>query len=215
MIHLVPDRRRLAPAARTVADEVRALEALIDAAASAGLDAIQIRERDLPARTLRALAARAVDRAAGSAASIIVNDRADVAVAAGAAGVHLRADGPASAEVRARFALRIVGRSTHRPAEPAAAGADYLFFGPIFATESKPGSPAAGLEALRAAVAAADRPVLALGGVTAATAAACVAAGAAGIAGIGLFLPPAGCEAARWLAGLAAALRMAMRGESG
>jgi len=90
--YLVTDRRRL-PEARTLAGELAALEAWIDAAVEAGLDAVQIRERDLPARTLTDVAIACCRRAAGRPTRILINDRMDVWLASGADGVHLRADG--------------------------------------------------------------------------------------------------------------------------
>jgi thiamine-phosphate pyrophosphorylase len=126
---------------------------------------------------------------------VMVNDRVDVALAAQADGVHLKAASIGVADARCLApADWIVGRSVHELAEVEAAareGADYLLFGSIFATRSKPpGWPVAGLDGLRAAVAAARQvPVLAIGGVGVAEAAAVAATGAAGIAAIDAFQP--------------------------
>lgn len=187
---LVTDRRRAAPEAPTLHGQQRALIALIADAADAGVDLIQIREPDLDARALSGLVAAAVAVTRGSASRVVVNDRADVALAMGADGVHLRASGPSVARVRALGpAGWLVGRSAHSPAElAAAAAADYVVFGTVFGTDSKPGVVPQGLAALAGAVRAVRAPVLAIGGVTADRARDCAAAGAAGVAAISLFL---------------------------
>lgn len=188
---LVTDRRRAAPDARTDAAALQALHRQLDEAMGAGLDLIQIRERDLEAAALRAFVRDVVARAP-SATRVLVNDRADVALAAGAAGVHVRSDGPAASRVRSIGpAAWFVGRSAHTAEECAAAGdADYVIFGTVFPSASKPqGSAIAGVAGLHAACAAAAVPVLAIGGVTPAGGPACRDAGAAGLAAIGAFLP--------------------------
>ena len=113
-VYLVSDRRRLLPSARTDAEQLTALEAQIEEAVTAGVDVIQLRERDLDGGRLCALARRVIQRAARSTTRILINDRADVAMASEANGVHLRGDGPVIARVRT--VLRpdaIVGRSAH------------------------------------------------------------------------------------------------------
>ncbi len=154
-------------------------------AAGAGLDAVQVRARDLPAGASLELVRTAVS-AAGGRALVLVNDRADIAMAARADGVHLPAAGlpPAACRQLLRPGM-LLGRSIHPPeAEPRGddRGVDYLVFGTVYATASKPGIVPAGVEALTAACRATALPVLAIGGVTAANAADCVAAGAAGCA---------------------------------
>lgn len=211
---VVTDRRQLSPDARTPRDEALALTRWLEDAVPAGIDLIQLRERDLPARLL-ADVARAVSRlAAGSATRVVVNDRADVAVAARCDGVHLRGDGPDVARVRAMAPEGrgsrpwMVGRSVHSRAEAQAhSEAHYLVFGAVFPSGPKSGR---GLESLRAVVASTTAPVLAIGGLTAARAAACVAAGAAGVAAIGLFLPPGRAVGALGIAAGAAAVRRAV-----
>lgn len=191
-IYLVTARAMLSPDARTTADELAALEAWIDEAVEAGIDAVQIRERDLEARRLRACVARVVSRARTSATRVMVNDRVDVALAAAADGVHLRADGPAIDRVRALGdSSWIVGRSVHSAAEAGRHGtADYLLYGTVFAGGSKPlPGRAADLEGLREAVAATPTPVFAIGGITPERARQCGDVGAAGVAGISVFLP--------------------------
>lgn len=171
--------------------ELRVLREQLDQAAAAGIDLIQIRERDLEAAALVAFVADLV-RGVPATTRIIVNDRADIAWAGGAAGVHLRSDGPAPSRVRhlAGTRLTLVGRSIHSALEAsAAADADYLIFGTVFPSGSKPaGTHVAGSEGLRAACRATPRPVLAIGGITPARVAGCRTAGAAGVAAIGAFL---------------------------
>lgn len=163
----------------------------VEAAAAAGVDWIQIREKDLPPRALLEFTRAAMARARNHPAAILVNSRMDVALAAGAAGVHLTADAPPPRRLRA-IAPRgfLFGVSTHAPEEverAAAEGADFAVFGPVFPTASKPATAAAGLEKLAEACARAGLPVLALGGITPARIRPCLAAGAAGIAGVSMF----------------------------
>jgi thiamine-phosphate pyrophosphorylase len=152
-----------------------------------GIEYIQIREKDLSARELLELTARAVEIATGSRSSILVNDRADVAIAAGAAGVHLRAGSIPPERLRCAFAQSLViGMSCHSLDDIAAAQqADLIVFGPVFDTPAK--GPAKGLNELARAAAASRVPVLALGGVNRNNFSSCIAAGAAGIAAIRMF----------------------------
>lgn len=174
------------------ADRARLLERLATAAA-AGADYIQIRERQLSDRELASFTATLVAQVSGTGCRVLVNDRPDVALAAGAHGVHLKSDGPAAADVRRLTPPRfIIGRSIHSTAEAVAAsragGYDYLLFGTVFPSQSKPdGHPIAGLDALHAACAAAAMPVLAIGGIDVPRGRQAIEAGAAGIAAIGLF----------------------------
>jgi thiamine-phosphate pyrophosphorylase len=147
----------------------------------AGFAAVQLRAKALTARELLAAAQSLGHVTRSHAAPLLINDRVDVALAAGADGVHLPARGLTAAEAR-ELGARIVGVSTHSAAEVAAAeaaGADYVVFGPIFFTPSKAqyGAPL-GLEALAAATRAAKIPLFALGGVDAENAGECVARGA-------------------------------------
>jgi thiamine-phosphate pyrophosphorylase len=150
---------------------------------------IQVRAKTLPARDLSALVRRAVDAAAG--APVLVNTRADVALACGAQGVHLPSNSPSPALVRAIApAGFLVGISCHSPEElerAAREGADFAVYGPIFATHSHPAMRPLGLDALAAATHKIDLPIYALGGITEENAPLCIAAGAAGVAGISLF----------------------------
>jgi thiamine-phosphate diphosphorylase len=127
----------------------------------------------------------------GTVTRVVVNDRADVARAADADGVHLRSDGPPVDRIRAWGPPAWwIGRSIHSAAEGGGQqSADYLLFGTTFASTSKPaGAPVAGLAGLREAVRVSATPIWAIGGVTPATAPACIDAGAKGVAAIAAFL---------------------------
>jgi thiamine-phosphate diphosphorylase len=211
-VYLVTDRRRLAPEARTTDAELLALERFLDGALEAGVDAIQIRERDLEAGVARTLVARVVERARGRTV-ILVNDRADIALAACAGGVHLRADSAPTAAVR-RIAAPdwTIGRSAHSAEEAGGElSADYVLFGTVFPTDSKPDVVAAGLTGLQDAVAACHSPVIAIGGITPERAAQARAAGAAGVAAIGVFLPPGRHPSAMGVRDAVQALKTAMQ----
>lgn len=180
---LVTDRRRFV---RPVPD----LLAQVRRAVDAGIDLIQVRERDLEAASLAALIEQILGIARDSRTRVVVNDRLDVAIAAGADGVHLRHDSISVADARSLAPKPfVIGRSVHDVAEArAAAGADYLIAGTVFPTTSKPGaSQLLGVDGLRAIVAAAAAPVLAIGGVTMDRLGAIAATGAAGVAAIDLF----------------------------
>lgn len=210
MICLVTDRHRLS----TAADDVDRLVDLVAAAARAGIDLIQVRERNLDARQLTTLVSRCVDVVEHTSTKVVVNDRADVAIAAGAYGVHLRGDSMSVTEVRSLVGERaLVGRSVHGAEEAravsSAGGVDYLIFGTLYPSASKgPAHPVATLDELSAA-SRAGIPVLAIGGITVDRAAEVARTGAAGIAGIGMFVPPAGTSADRHLQTITAALRRA------
>lgn len=182
----ITDRRALAP---HPAEQRQALLDHVAAAAAAGANFIQLREKDLDGAELLALARAALARIGPHPCRLLLNDRLDLALAAGAAGVHLPADGLPVAVVRAAvppgFFLTVSCHSVAAVAAAAAAGADACLLAPVFPTPSKPGQPGLGLEVLRAA--AARAPVWALGGVNAQNAELCRAAGAAGVAGIRWF----------------------------
>lgn len=155
-----------------------------------GVDYIQIREKDLDAGPLSALVSEAVALCRRS--KILVNTRADLAIACGAAGVHLASHAPAPAVWR-RIAPPgfLIGVSCHSVEEVVQAeneGADSVLFAPIFAPLSKPPERAPqGLDRLSEAASRVRIPVYALGGITKENAPLCIAAGAAGVAGITLF----------------------------
>jgi len=155
-----------------------------------GADWVQVRDKQLGGRELLALVQRVMREA--PAAKILVNSRMDVALAAGAAGLHLPAGSIAPSRWRALVPPGfLIGVSCHTLDEVRLAeseGADYVLFGPVFAPVSKTSDLAPrGLEGLGQAVQSAKIPVLALGGITRENAAACIATGAAGIAGISFF----------------------------
>ena len=195
---LVTDRSRLPPSTDPAAP-LPALGPLADRlvlAGEAGVDLLQIREPDLSAGELIGLIRDVRSRLSG-ASRIVVNERVDVALAAEADGVHLKSDSMATVLVRRQVpAGFLVGRSVHTVDEArtaAAEGADYVVFGTVFPSGSKPrGHRTAGLEALAAVTAAVEIPVLAIGGISLNTVAAAAEAGAAGVAAIGLFFDAAG-----------------------
>jgi thiamine-phosphate pyrophosphorylase len=157
-----------------------------------GVDFIQIREKDLPDRTLFELTLRVLDLAHGTKCRILVNGRADIALAAGAHGVHLPSGSLRVPDIRSWLPKGfIIGISVHTRSEIRRAssdGADYLLLGHLFPTPSKSafGSPL-GLEYLRKVCAGASLPVIALGGIQADRIESVLEAGAVGVAGISLF----------------------------
>lgn len=184
----ISDRRSLPPGT-SLAGWLRSLAAVVPG----GAVAVQLREKDLDDRALLALA-RTARTLLPPPHLLLVNGRVDVALAAGADGVHLPAAGLPLAPLRRLAAAHgrnlLLGRSTHRLEEVEAAreeGADYVTFGPVYPTPSKAayGAPP-GLGGLRRA-AAVGVPVLALGGVTAERLAEVAAAGAHGAAAIRAF----------------------------
>ncbi len=214
LICYVTDRRSLVAA--EAAETRKVLLQRIEDAAAAGVDWIQIREKDLSGKECSLLALEALQRAANSAtrtassavppsrprassarARILVNDRLDVALAVQAGGVHLGENSLPPQEARRlvvslhRGKNFLIGVSCHSLEAAKAAergGADYLFFGPVFATPSKAayGAPQ-GLERLAQVCRAVSLPVLAIGGITLENGAACLSAGASGIAAIRFF----------------------------
>jgi thiamine-phosphate pyrophosphorylase len=170
-------------------------EALVErvgAAAREGVDLVQVRERDMDGGALADLVARCVAAVRGTKTRVVVNDRLDVALAAGAHGVHQRADTVPAPRARAMAPPGFqVGRSAPDVAAvtraTAAGGRDNIIFGTVYPSGSKPGRDAAGAQALAEAASATPVPVLAIGGMTPARLAAVRASGAAGFAAIGLF----------------------------
>ncbi len=179
----ITDRKKLPPGE---------LSARIREAIEAEVSLVQIREKDMEPGELLALVGSAVNWACGRATKIVVNDRLDVALAAGAQGVHLGGESAPPEVVRARFPKpRLMGVSCHsleeaRVAEKA--GADYILLAPIFSPFSKVASRSPlGLEGLREVCSKITTPVLALGGITLERICACREAGASGVAAISLF----------------------------
>jgi thiamine-phosphate pyrophosphorylase len=191
MICLVTDRRRLVAAGAPADALFACLVAQVRYAVEAGIDLVQVRERDLEGGALAALVTSLLAVTRGTRTRLIVNDRLDIALACAADGVHLRSD---SVPVRAARRLApsgfLIGRSVHAADEAvdAGAGADFLIAGTVFSSASKaPGARLLGIEGLRSIVKAVGVPVLAIGGMSGERIAEAASAGAAGIAAIGLF----------------------------
>ena len=167
----------------------------IRAATAAGVDWVQIREKELSGRELLGLARDAV--AGRGSTPVIVNDRLDVALAAGAAGVHLGRESLSARDVvgwcrsgkaPAEFLLGVSCHSLEDAREAERAGASYIFFGPVFATPSKRGmGEPQGVARLGGICRSVRIPVVAIGGITEENAGECIRAGAAGIAAIRMF----------------------------
>ena len=203
LLIMVSDRHRLVrdsgqrPRQQAMSGDagIDAVVAAAGRAARAGTTIIQVRERGLDDRTLFEVTKRIQREAGGTSAKVLVNDRADIAIAATADGVHLPGAAPAAPRVRAIVPSGsdfIIGRSVHSEAEAIAAeragGCDYLIFGTVFESISKPaGHAIAGLDGLARVCAAVTLPVVAIGGIVAEHATEIARAGAAGIAAIGLF----------------------------
>lgn len=137
--------------------------------AAAGVSLIQIREKEMNGGQMVRLTRAVLTAVAGTSCRVVVNGRLDVALAAGAHGVHLPGHGlPVSAVRRLAPSPLVVGVSAHTPDEVRAAGdagADYIFYGPVFATASHPGVAGIGPGGLQAALDAARVPVWAIGGI--------------------------------------------------
>jgi thiamine-phosphate pyrophosphorylase len=188
--------------------------AFLDAALRGGVDIVQLRDKRLADDELVA-AAREFRAAADAAGALFVlNDRPDLVDACGADGVHVGQDDASVADARAAVGLeRIVGRSTHAPEQGAAADADpdvdYLAVGPVHATPTKPGRPAAGLEYVKWAASNVTKPWFAIGGLDAASVAGVTASGARRIVVVRAIADAADPEAA------ARALRARLEGPVG
>jgi thiamine-phosphate pyrophosphorylase len=199
LLYYITDRRQFPGDPRE--QRARLLDKMAEAA-SAGVDYIQLREKDLSSRDLEVLAGEALARIATTRAKLLINSRSDVAAATGAHGVHLTSNDIPAGDARSLWSPRtpIVAVSCHSAREvrsAASQGADFAVLGPIF---GKGAAPGIGLQVLAEACGRLPVPehtesapepprfpVLALGGVTLENAAACIAAGAAGVAGIRLF----------------------------
>jgi len=167
-------------------DEVETAR-IVEAALNGGATVVQLRKKSMPMlqRYRLALALRTLTRA--HEALLIINDHADLAIAADADGVHLGQDDLPPEAVRALpgFEGRLIGRSTHTLEQAKAAiedGADYIAVGPVYATPTKAGRPAVGTGLISGLAAMADRPFVAVGGINHDNAPAVVEAGARAIA---------------------------------
>jgi len=156
------------------------LTAFLEAAVRGGVDIVQIREKDMPDGDLLPVLESARETTRRLGVPLVVNDRPDLAVLAEADYVHLGQDDLPVAAAR-RLGLR-AGQSTHAPAELDATTADYAGVGPVYATPTKEGRPAAGLDYVRYAAANARVPWFAIGGIDESTVGEVVAAGATRIA---------------------------------
>lgn len=186
----------MTPATDQSSPEFYGLIELVQAGVNANLSLIQIREKRATARTLFDLSEAAAKITTGSQTRLLVNDRADVAKAAGADGVHLTSDSLSTRVVRQRFGEDfLIGVSTHSQNEVLMAksgGADFAVFGPVFTTPSKVayGEPL-GIDRLKEVVGVSEGlPILAIGGISLSNSRACFQSGAAGLAAIRLFSDP-------------------------
>ncbi len=166
---------------------------MIEAVVAAAVPLVQIREKPLSARVLYELTTRATAITRGSKTRLLVNDRFDIARAAGADGVHLTSRSLPAEVVRSicdeKFLIGVSTHSLETALDARSEGADFILFGPVFETPSKQvfGEPQ-GLEKLREVTSALEGfPVLAIGGINLDNAADCFRAGASGIAAIRLF----------------------------
>jgi thiamine-phosphate pyrophosphorylase len=206
LLYYITDRMQFA------GDEPARCRQLLDKIAEAidaGVNYIQLRERDLSSRELERLAGAAVaiihkhvaQAAAVGSTQLLINSRTDVALAVNADGVHLRSEDVSPAEVRRivqsvrsqnreqearNFVVAVSCHSEEEVQQAAKDGADLVVFAPVFDKRDNPSSRPAGLDALTK-VCRYDVPVFALGGVTVDNVHSCLKAGAAGIAGIRLF----------------------------
>jgi thiamine-phosphate pyrophosphorylase len=180
-IHLVTDRKRARGG----------LSGAVSVALRNGVDWVQVREKTAPARELYGTVLDLLPRVRAAGAGLLVNDRADVALATGAVGVHLAARSLPPGVVRRFLGDHLLGVSVHGlDAARAAveAGVDYVTFGHVYPTSSKPGLPPRGVRELARIVEAVDVPVLAVGGIDASNVGEVLATGASGVAVISTVL---------------------------
>ena len=178
-LYVISDRKLCAP---------RVIALILKQAAQAGVKAVQLREKDLTPVELFRMAEDVQDCCSRYGTKLLINDRADVAAAVGAAGVHLTEHSmPAAAARRILGDEALIGVSAHHEEGVRAAegdGADFVMLGPVFQSPSHPRVPPLGLHAFEKLVSQTRVPVFALGGVTPENVAQCLAAGAAGVATI-------------------------------
>lgn len=203
LLYLITDRQALRRSPELASSATQSQIETIRRAAQAGCQLIQIREKDLTAKPLGELTRAAINVARPHGARVLVNDRLDVAMAAGADGAHLRVSSIPAREVRAiaekkGIADFLIGVSTHSITEAKAAeagGADFIVCGPVYHTPSKLayGDPL-GLERFAEVCEAVKIPVLALGGINLSNFREPLRRGASGIAAISLFTDPGKIE---------------------
>jgi thiamine-phosphate diphosphorylase len=209
---LVTDRRRLGAAiGARPADWIDALQEQARAAAQAGIDLIQVREPDLEAGELTRLVRLLLRQVVGTTTKVLVNDRVDVALAAGASGVHLKEQSVLPDQVRRIAPNLLIGCSVHGTASIAARkAADFLIAGTLMPTASKRAVEYLGVDGLSAIVAAAaDQPVLGIGGVDVPSIPFLAASGSAGMAAIGAFIPTDGEGVSEFVQKRVTAMRLA------
>ena len=164
----------------------RRLEDMVEVAVGGGVNVVQVREKDLPAAELYGLSLR-LRQICGGRAMLLINDRVDVALAAGADGVELGAGGLGTEVARKLGPDLVIGRSVHdvaHAAESVSVGADLLVVGTMFASRSHPGLSPAGPSLIRKIAALTTIPLIGIGGITPNNATQVIAAGAAGVAAI-------------------------------
>ena len=193
---LVTDRRRLgASIGARPAEFFEVLHEQVGAAAEVGIDYVQIREPDLEPRALIGLVRSLIARCRGSKTRILVNDRLDVAIAAGADGVHLKERSISPEHVRRlKPDPWVIACAVHTPLTAAARhSADLLIAGTVLPTVSKSATEYLDWKGLQEVVGAAKgTPVLGIGGIDLDSIRPLAASGAAGLAAIGAFIPPPG-----------------------
>ncbi|MDQ2975501.1 MAG: thiamine phosphate synthase [Acidobacteriota bacterium] len=195
LIYLITSGETTSQTTTTSKDFANVLK-LVKAAVAAEIDLVQIREKQLDAGVLYQLTESAAAITNGSATRLLVNDRADIASAAGADGVHLTSNSMPTDVVRNTFGREfLIGVSTHSLAEATNAhenGADFIVFGPVFETSSKQqyGEPVGLIELAKVTSTLKPFPVMALGGITLERVSECFRSGAQGIAAIGMLNDP-------------------------
>lgn len=193
ILYLITSGEATEATAPASSEDFQNILALVRAGVDARISLIQLREKKLSARTLYELTVRCAEMTRGSETRLLVNDRADIARAARADGVHLTTRSIETSIIRRTFGSDfLIGVSTHSLAEARDArdgGADFAVFGPVFDTSSKSAyGPPVGLARLReAAQTLSPFPLLALGGITRENAPEAIRAGASGVAAIRLF----------------------------
>lgn len=179
-----------------------ALMAAVEEALAGGVTIVQVRRKERTTRDLLKETEQIIERSHRYGATVIVNDRVDVTLAAGAHGVHLgQKDLPVEHARRMLGSRRIIGVSAHNPEEALAArreGADYVAVGPVFATPSKRTGPAIGIQGVAAAKHAVGGPLVAIGGILPEHVTDLIRSGVSGVAVIsGLFGSPSIQDRAR------------------